>query len=142
MLRFLLRAVGSLALLALPCALMPERWMNAVHQRLGMGEWPAAPIVGYLARSVSAFYAMFGGLLWVLSTDVRRYGLLLRGVGAAFAVFGLFLVLVGSIEGLPSWWWLTQGPSYFGIGAAILLLSRGCSKHDQLEPGDAQGRGD
>jgi hypothetical protein len=47
----------------------PYSWMNAIHQWLGLGVLPDAPVAGYLARSTSAFYAMLGGLLWVLLFD-------------------------------------------------------------------------
>ena len=51
LLRLFLRGIGSLALLALPCALMPYAWMDAVHRWLDPGELPSEPIVGYLASS-------------------------------------------------------------------------------------------
>ena len=37
--------------------------MAACHEAMGLGPFPDAPIVEYLARSVSAYYAMLGGLL-------------------------------------------------------------------------------
>ena len=61
--KLFLRVVGTVALLAVVAVVMPYSWMDAVHQRLGMGKLPPEPIVGYLARSTSAFYAMLGGLL-------------------------------------------------------------------------------
>ena len=60
-LQLLIRAVGSVALFAIPCALVPYSWMDAVHRWLGMGELPSEPVVGCLARSASAFYALDGG---------------------------------------------------------------------------------
>ena len=46
--------------------------MVAMHADLGLGRLPDAPIVGYLARSTSAFYAIEGGLFWVVSIDLVR----------------------------------------------------------------------
>ena len=68
-LRWFLRLVGAFSLLALPCALMPFSWMDATHRWLGLGTLPSEPIVAYLARSLSLFYALLGGLLWVASFD-------------------------------------------------------------------------
>ena len=52
---------------------MPTTWIVATHKWLGLGDFPDAPITQYLARSISALYAIFGGLVIVVSTDVRRY---------------------------------------------------------------------
>ncbi len=123
LLRLLLRVIGSAALVAVPCALMASSWMNAVHQGLGMGELPAEPVVGYLARSTSAFYAGLGGLLWVSSFDVRRHQLVLSYLGAAIVLFGLMLLAVDFLEGMPYWWSLAEGPFNVGFGIVILVLS-------------------
>ena len=82
------------------------------------------PIVGYLARSTSAFYAMQGGLCWVISFDLRRYRAVLIYLGAATVVFGLALGIVGWAVGLPRWWWLWEGPLDALLGLLILLCAR------------------
>jgi hypothetical protein len=121
--RLFLRVVGSVALLAIFAVVMPYSWMNAIHIRLGMGELPAKPIVGYLARSTSAFYAMFGGLLWVVSFDLSRYRPVLRYIGAVMVFFGIMLFVVDLREGMPLWWSLTEGPINTAFGLFILILS-------------------
>lgn len=82
--RFLLRYIGGVSLLAVIAVFMPFSWMDAVHRYLGMGPLPAEPFVGYLARSLSAFYALLGGLLWVLSFDLHRHRAALSSLGVAF----------------------------------------------------------
>ena len=124
LLQLLLRVIGSVALLAIPCALMPYSWMNTIHQWLGMGVLPVGPIVGYLARSTSAFYGLLGGLLWVLSSDVHRYRFVLVYVGAAVALFGVLLLGVDFVEGMPMWWIAAEGPINVGFGVVVLVLSR------------------
>jgi len=130
----LTRVVGSVALLAIPCALMPYSWMNAVHQGLGMGELPSEPIVGYLARSTSAFYALVGGLFWVVSLDLRRYRLVLRYLGMAIILIGLMLFGVDLVEGMPWWWSLAEGPFNVGLGVVILVLSRRICRNSPFTP--------
>ncbi len=122
-LRLLLRIVGSAALLAVFAVLMPYSWMNAIHQGLGMGELPSEPIVGYLARSTSAFYALLGGLLWVLSYDLHRQRIVLCYLGVAIILFGLILCAVDFLEGLPLWWTLGEGTFNAAFGIVILVLS-------------------
>src|SRR5262249_6130926 len=56
----LLRIVGVPALFALVAVFMPSSWMAATHRWLGLGEMPTGPVVEYLARSLSAFYAING----------------------------------------------------------------------------------
>ena len=122
-LRDFLRVVGTAGLFALPCALMPESWMDAIHQWLGLGRLPTEPIVGYLARSTSLFYAMIGGLMWVLSGDLYRYRGALCYFGAAGVVFGLVLFAADVAVGLPLWWSVGEGISNVMIGGLVLVLS-------------------
>lgn len=122
---FILRVIGSASLSATVFVFVPYAWMNAIHQMLGMGELPSDPVVGYLARSLSAFYALLGGLLIVLSLDVRKHKVVLNYLGIAFSLFGLVLVFVDWVEGLPLFWKLWEGPFVFVLGVAIFLLNRG-----------------
>ncbi|MBI5690486.1 MAG: hypothetical protein HZC55_10355 [Verrucomicrobia bacterium] len=118
-LRLILRLVGSAALLAVLAVVMPYEMMDAIHGRLGLGRLPADPIVGYLARSLSAFYALVGALMWMLSGDVRRHRPTILFLGGAFIVFGIVLVGVDWVEGLPLWWRCGEGPWVSLIGVAI-----------------------
>ena len=77
----LLRFVGVGALFALVAVFMPSSWMAATHRRLGLGEMPTGPVVEYLARSVSAFYAVMGALCLVVAADLERYWPLVRFLG-------------------------------------------------------------
>jgi len=121
--KLVLRIVGTAALLAIVAVVMPYSWMNAIHQWLGMGMLPAEPIVGYLARSTSAFYALLGGLMWVVSFDLHRHRLVLIYIGAAIIVFGVALFAVDLLEGMPLWWSFGEGPFNTAFGIVILVLS-------------------
>jgi hypothetical protein len=121
--RLFLRVLGSVALLAVFAVVMPYSWMNGIHQWLGMGQLPAEPIVGYLARSTSAFYALLGALLWVVSFDLVRHRPILRFLGWAIIVFGIMLLVVDFVEGMPLWWNLWEGPINMALGTIILILS-------------------
>ena len=59
-----LRVLGTSSLTAVLFVFAPHSWMDGIHQWLGLGKLPESPVVGYLARSTSAFYAMLGGLFW------------------------------------------------------------------------------
>jgi hypothetical protein len=122
-LKLFLRVLGVVSLFALVGVFMPYSWMDATHRWLGMGILPAEPIVGYLARSTSAFYAVFGGLLLIVSFDLQRYRGLLIYIGLMHVIFGVMLLAVDLIEGLPLFWSLAEGPTVILFGAIILVLS-------------------
>jgi hypothetical protein len=123
LLRLLLRIIGTAGLFAVVAVVMPYSWMNAIHKWLGMGELPAEPIVGYLARSTSAFYALLGGLFWVVSFDLNRHRLVLCYLGIVVVIFGAVLFVVDLLEGMPLSWSLTEGPFNLAFGVVILLLT-------------------
>ncbi len=123
-LRFLLRVIGSAALLAIFAVVMPYTWMNAIHKALGMGTLPDDPIVGYLARSTSAFYAWLGVLFWLVSFDLRRYRPVVVCLGGVMLAMGLVLSVVDWVEGMPRFWSLQEGLENIAFGLAILWLAR------------------
>jgi len=69
----ILRAAGSVCVLAVIPMLMPIAWAKAAHAAIGLGELPGEPIVEYLVRGMSAMCALYGGLLLLLASDVHRY---------------------------------------------------------------------
>ena len=124
-LKFILRLMGTASLFALIFVAAPYRWMDSIHSTLGMGQLPDTPVVGYLARSTSAFYALLGGLFWVISFDLERHRRVLIYLGAAITLFGVVLLFVDWVEGMPSFWALWEGPFVAVFGIATLLLNRG-----------------
>lgn len=119
----ILRVTGGVSLSAAIFVFVPYAWMNAIHQMLGMGVLPSDPIVGYLARSLSAFYALLGGLLLLLSFDVKEHKIVLTYLGIAFCIFGLVLLFVDWIEGMPLFWKVGEGPIVFLLGVAIFFFN-------------------
>ena len=99
----LLRLVGGVCLLALVSLWMPQSWIDAAHRWLGWGQFPAAPVAYYLARSVSALCAFYGGLLIALSFDVRRYSPLIRYQAVSIMLLSACGVVVGRWAGMPLW---------------------------------------
>jgi len=125
----LLGGLGSLG--ALPAVVMPRAWMSACHQWLGLGPLPAGPIVEYLARSLSAFYAFFGGLCVLISFHPRRHGAIVLYVGATHVVFAAVLLCVDLAAGMPLSWTVPEVLAAGGFGAVILLLHFGAKAKPQ-----------
>lgn len=122
-LRLFLRIIGTAALFALVAVVMPYSWMKAIHQWLGLGTLPTEPIVGYLARSTSAFYASLGGLMWVVSFDLHRHRIVLCYLGVAIILFGAALFVIDLLAAMPLWWTFCEGPPNTTFGVVIYVLA-------------------
>jgi len=122
-LRFLLRYMGSVCLLALIAVFMPYHWMNAAHDWLGMGTLPKEPIVGYLTRSLSLVYALLGAFMWMCSFDLPRYRPIILFLGIVFIVFGVGVSIIDIAEGLPTHWKLAEGPIVVFWGVLMTVFA-------------------
>jgi len=121
LLRYVLGIPGLLALVAV---FMPMSWTSLAHRRLGLGEMPEAPIVEYLARSLSAFYALLGAICLFAAANLERYRPLARFLGLVFALLGVILLGVDVAADLPWWWVVFEGPRAIVLGAVVYFLAR------------------
>ena len=125
-LKWLLRMIGGIELCAIPFLLFPVPWMADVHEQvLGLGPLPRGPIVEYMARSLSALYAVHGAVVFFVSFDVVRYRPLIGFLGAIHVTVGATVVAIDLASGLPWWWVLGEGPGIAVGGLLVLLLNRG-----------------
>ena len=122
-LKIFLRVLGTSAITAIIFVAAPYSWMDSIHRQLGMGQLPDAPVVGYLARSTSAFYVFQGGLAWLISYDLRRYRQLLIFLSLMTIAMGLALFAIDWIENLPPFWRLSEGPIDTVFGVVMLWLA-------------------
>ena len=120
---FLLRLVGGVCLLAVVSLWMPRNWIDAGHRWLGLGAFPAEPIAEYLARSVSLLCAFYGGLLIVLSFNVRRFNPLIRYQASAVMLLAACGVVVGHWAGLPWWFAGADAVACWAYGFPMLVLT-------------------
>jgi hypothetical protein len=123
LLQILLRCWGCLDLLALVAVVAPTDWLAWGHEWAGLGEFPDAPLVPYLARSASALYAFHGALFLFLSTNVRRYGPVISFMAVGGLVHSLLIVSIDWMAGMPSWWTRVEG-GVFALGSVTILLLR------------------
>jgi hypothetical protein len=123
-LAIILRVSGTVTLLALVAVLMPRGWMAATHLWLRLGTFPEGPIVEYLARSLSAFYAIHGALFWFLASDIRRYAPVIAFLGWTGLLGGVGLLVLDWHLDLPLPWLVCEGPFVVLLCAVILVLAR------------------
>ena len=117
-----LRSMGLIDLCALFVVVLPGEWIAGIHRWLGLGTLPDAPIVGYLARSGSAMYALHGALVVYASYDVARYWPLIRFLALLALVHGAVMLEIDISQGLPLLWQLGEGPLFAASGALVLWL--------------------
>jgi hypothetical protein len=121
----LLRLKGGLLALALLAVFLPTEWMAGTHRWLGLGDFPRAPLVDYLTRSASALYCIHGGLMIVLSLDVRRFAPVIVYVAAVGVAFGAAMTAIDLGAGMPAYWTLGEGPTILLASVVTLWLARG-----------------
>jgi len=120
----ILRLSAILLLLAFPMMLLPVEWMAVTHRWMGLGEFPASPLVDYLTRSSSFLYGFHGGLLLLLSSNIRRYRTVLVYAIVMGFVFGVAIIAVDLHAGLPLSWTLGEGPLIIVTAMIMGLLLR------------------
>jgi hypothetical protein len=119
-----LRVVGVSGLFALGAVVMPTSWMAAIHCWLGMDEMPTGPVVEYLARSLSAFYALLGGLMLVMASDIERYRPMVRFFAATMVLMSVAFTGIDWAAGMPWWWTALEGPPGLLLGPWTYYLAR------------------
>jgi hypothetical protein len=120
----ILRIMGCTALLAMPVVFFPHAWMDAIHAAVGLGELPDLPIVRYLTRSLSAFYAMFGAITLYISFDLQRYRSLIRLWAILLTIMGFLLLGIDLASGMPTEWTWSEGTFTVAIGLLVLYSLR------------------
>ncbi len=127
-LKLILQINGAVMATALVAVFMSHDQMAAIHQWLGLGKFPEGIIVDYLARSLSAFYAIMGVLYIVLARDIRAYATIITFVAWASICFGVATIIIDLQLGFPAWWTWGEGPFIIVYGAVVLWLQRKVKK--------------
>ena len=119
----LLRLDAIILLAALIPSMMPFAWMKDIYRQLGMGELPAGPIIGYLTRSLSFRYALYGAVVLFVSLDVRRFLPVVKLIAVLCVVFGIGMLVLDVMVVMPMFWVLGEGPFIIVLGAVMLWLT-------------------
>jgi hypothetical protein len=121
----LLRLVGAAELAALLFAFAPLGWLDVVHDRvLGLGPLPSGRIVEYLARHLSALYAVHGAMVLAVSFDLPRYRPLARVLGWSHVGLGAAVGWADWSAGFPWAWAVGEGTLVAACGGLIVVFAR------------------
>lgn len=124
MLSWLMIIVGCGLMVAFFFMLIPAKWMNAIHERLGLGDMLNTPLTFYLARSTSLLYGVHGALMFVCGRNIRKYAGLAPIFGYLHGVIGLSMLGIDLTAGMPWWWTTFEGVPVALTGLAMVWLSK------------------
>ena len=120
----LMRLVGVAGSMAVVPVVLPHAWMNTIHESVGLGTLPDLPIVSYLTRSLSTFFALHGGLTLYIASDVRRHRDFVFVWALMFVTLGTVRIGIDAFSGMPLLWTLGEGPPVIVLGLMALVLHR------------------
>lgn len=124
---WLLRAVGTVEMLALAAVVMPRSMMEAGHVWLGLGKMPEGEVFEAVMREVSFVYVMHGVGLWCIASDVARYRPLVVLTAAGFLLAAPVFLAIDAALGMPWIWTAGNVGSAITIGGLLSVLLWGDS---------------
>jgi len=127
-LKLVLQINGWIMASAVFAVFLSHDQMAAIHQWLGLGKFPDAKIVDYLARSLSGFYTIVGVLYIALARDIHAYASIITLAAWASICFGLGSIIINLQLDFPFWWTWGEGSFITGYGVVVLWLQRKVKK--------------
>ncbi len=127
---FILRFSAIIMGFASIAVFMPSAWMEETHKWLGIGDFPKGPITYYLARSLSAFYVIYGGLLWLTSFNIKQYYNIIVYLAYTGLALGPTLLFIDISSNMPYYWTFGEGPSIFIFSIILIILLKKIRKSD------------
>jgi len=127
-LKLVLQINGWIMASAVFAVFLSHDQMVAIHQWLGLGKFPDAKIVDYLARSLSGFYTIVGVLYIALARDIHAYASIITLAAWASICFGLGSIIINLQLDFPFWWTWGEGSFITGYGVVVLWLQRKVKK--------------
>jgi hypothetical protein len=122
-LMWVLRLLSVILMTAIVPAVMPSAWMEEIPIRLGMGELPRGPMIAYLTHSLSAMCTLHGAVVFVVSLDVRRYLPIVKCLAVLAILFGIGMIVLDVMVGMPTFWVLCEGPFIVVVNVVLLWLA-------------------
>ena len=123
LLKLVLRVGGVVTALAFLAAFLPADGMASIHEAFGLGPFPRAPIVDYLARSIALLYGFHGILMLIVAGDPVRYRPIVTYIAVMDLTFGIAVAAIDIHAGLPWYWTLGESAAITYLGLLVAVLS-------------------
>lgn len=124
LLSLLLRIGGLATSAAFLAVFLPADWMASTHEALGLGPFPRAPLVDYLARSIALLYGFHGILMFIVAGDPVRYRPIVTYIAAMDLIFGVAIAIIDIHAGMPWYWTIGESVPITVMGVLIAVLDR------------------
>ena len=124
LLTLLLRIGGLATSAAFLAVFLPADWMASTHEALGLGPFPRAPLVDYLARSIALLYGFHGILMFIVAGDPVRYRPIVTYIAAMDLIFGVAIAIIDIHAGMPWYWTIGESVPITVMGVLIAVLNR------------------
>lgn len=129
-LRIFLTIIGTGLCLAIVPVFFPTSLMATLHQWLGLGTFPDAPITRYLARSTSLLYFIHGVVMLYVATHLSQLRPMVPLLGWLHVVLGFIMLGIDLSASMPWYWTALEGIPIAMTGGVILwLFNRSSSKY-------------
>jgi hypothetical protein len=122
---WVLGLVGAAEVLAFGAVFLPQATMAMIHDWLGLGEMPRAPVFDSLVRQVSFTYGLHGVALLLMATDVARYRPLVILSAIGYLVTAPVFIAIDVANGVPWYWMANNGGACLLIGVVLGALLLG-----------------
>ena len=80
-------------------------------------------MIDYLTHSLSAMYTMHGAVVFFVSLDVRRYLPVVKCLAVLAILFGIGMIVLDVVVGMPILWILCAGPHIVVLNGVLLWLA-------------------
>ena len=124
LLKLTLRVSGAATTCAFAAMFLPSDYMAEIHKRLGLGEFPRAPVTEYLARSVCLLYGFHGVLTIIVGRDPVRYRPIVTYIAVMYLIFAVAIAAIDIHAGMP-WWWVVGESGSIGVMGLVLTFLNG-----------------
>jgi hypothetical protein len=122
LLKLVLRIGGVATAAAFLAVFLPVEWMAQTHEAVGLGPFPRAPVVDYLARSIALLYGFHGVLMLIVATDPVRYAVFVTYLAIMDVTFGVAIAGIDIHAGMPWYWTLGESLPIAGLGIILAVL--------------------
>lgn len=118
-----LYVVAAIQCSALLAAVMPNAWVDACAELMGVEPLPHTPLAGYLARLSSMMYVVHGATIFIVAKNLPQSQWMVRPLGWVAIVLGVAMLGIDLTEGMPIVWTWTEFLAITANGVIMVVMA-------------------